>query len=399
MVLALTSCTVKQDESAKTETCYNYDLSGYVKVGDYKNLKVTAFDTEPTEEEIQKEIDDFINGDYFYKEVDREAQMGDKVDISYVGKYTDGEAFEGGTADNQKIILGNSGYIEGFDESVVGMKKGETKDCPMKFPDDYNNPELQGKDVIFTITLNAIYEPVKGELTDEFLAEYNEYTDYFTTVDELREYCRNYLANKKQSSEDNENQNALIKALKDISEFYGELPEADLARNLEAFKTSVENSYSQYIMYYGFDGTKEEFISQMTGEEVTDIEAYYKERAEEVTKNELILAAVAKAEKLSVTEDEYKEFISQYQNYGAESEEALVEQAGGEAQVKWYLLSNKVMDYLTETVTFVDKDGNEVEYPHPTEEPVPTDEPAPADEDIDIDDEDDIVEEPTEEPK
>ena len=119
----------------------------------------------------------------------------------------------------------------------------------------------------------------------------------------------------------------------------------------------------QYLMYGYFDGTIEEFIKASTGKDCEKADDYFKEASISQTRDELILASIAKAEKISVTDEEYKELTGKYKDYGSESEEAFVEDNGGEAYLKWYLLQNKVLDFILENVTFVDKDGNKVEVP------------------------------------
>ena len=89
------------------------------------------------------------------------------VNIDYVGK-KDGVAFDGGTAEGTELDLANSHFIAGFAESIVGMKVGETKDCPMTFPEDYHAADLAGAEVVFTITVNECWEKIPAELNDEF---------------------------------------------------------------------------------------------------------------------------------------------------------------------------------------------------------------------------------------
>lgn len=366
MLITVTACgTVKQDSKAETETYYNYDLSGFFKLGKYKDIKVTAFDTEPTDEEIEEMMQSYMDSDSFFKVVDRAAKKEDRVTIDYVGKL-DGEAFEGGTAEDAKIILGNSGYIDGFDDAIVGMKKGETKDANLTFPEDYNNPNLKGQDTVFTITLKEVEEAVPSELTDKFLAEYS---DMFDTVDELRDYCKDTIKSRKESQLSYQNNQACLEAIRETSEYLGDLPKADLDRNLSTITEQIQNTFMQYLMYGYFDGTIEEFIKASTGKDCEKADDYFKEASISQTRDELILASIAKAEKISVTDEEYKELTGKYKDYGSESEEAFVEDNGGEAYLKWYLLQNKVLDFILENVTFVDKDGNKVDYPAPTEVP------------------------------
>lgn len=135
------------------------DLSKYVELGNYKGV---AFElTEP------KTIDDAAIADYLEtafesyvtpvaQDESYAAKDGDIVNIDYVGKIN-GEAFEGGTAAAQELELGSDTYIDGFEEGLIGAKKGETKTLNLKFPTDFGKEELNGKDVVFEVTVNSVY--------------------------------------------------------------------------------------------------------------------------------------------------------------------------------------------------------------------------------------------------
>ena len=97
------------------------------------------------------------------------AQSGDVANIDYVGK-KDGVEFDGGSAQGYDLELGSGVFIPGFEDGVVGMEVGSTKDIPLTFPDNYGNADLAGADVVFTVTLNALKEATTPELTDEYVA-------------------------------------------------------------------------------------------------------------------------------------------------------------------------------------------------------------------------------------
>ncbi len=95
---------------------------------------------------------------------DATVQKGDTADIAYVGK-VDGKEFDGGSSDSYNLVIGSGTFIDGFEDGVIGMKTGETKDLNLKFPDSYQSTDLAGKDVVFTVTVNAFTRPQKT-LTD-----------------------------------------------------------------------------------------------------------------------------------------------------------------------------------------------------------------------------------------
>ncbi len=375
LLLSFTACKKEEEPVDDSRIYYGYeDLSEYIKLGDYKGLEVKLFDTSATEEEINSAAESWFKSQTFTETVDKTAENGDIVNIDYVGTM-DGEAFQGGTAKDQEFTLGQASFIDGFQEGIVGMKAGESKDLNLTFPDPYeNNPDFAGKPAVFTITLNAVKKTVEGELTDSFLGKYSE--DYKTVAD-LKEAQKASIEAGKQSAESNQNINSTLQAVMEKAEIKS-LPERELNKAKESIKKTVENYYNQYTAYGYFSGTTEEFIKAFFGaEEVESADAYYAEQAEEQTRMELILAAIAKAEGLTVSDEEYNELADAYADYQYESKEAFLENVGGEGYLRWYLLYNKTMEYLMANTTFLDKDGNVTVYPSPTPEPEPTSVPEP----------------------
>lgn len=375
LLLSFTACKKKEEPVDDSRIYYGYeDLSEYIKLGDYKGLEVKLFDTSATEEEINSAAESWFKSQTFTETVDKTAENGDIVNIDYVGTM-DGEAFQGGTAKDQEFTLGQASFIDGFQEGIVGMKAGESKELNLTFPDPYeNNPDFAGKPAVFTITLNAVKKTVEGELTDSFLGKYSE--DYKTVAD-LKEAQKASIEAGKQSAESNQNINSTLQAVMEKAEIKS-LPERELNKAKESIKKTVENYYNQYTAYGYFSGTTEEFIKAFFGaEEVESADAYYAEQAEEQTRMELILAAIAKAEGLTVSDEEYNELADAYADYQYESKEAFLENVGGEGYLRWYLLYNKTMEYLMANTTFLDKDGNVTVYPSPTPEPEPTSVPEP----------------------
>ncbi|MFA6948562.1 MAG: FKBP-type peptidyl-prolyl cis-trans isomerase, partial [Eubacteriales bacterium] len=122
---------------------YNYTLSDYVKLGEYKGLTLSA---EAVENSVQSTIDSLLSDNAETKDItDRAVAAGDKVNIDYAGTI-DGEAFTGGTAAAQELTLGSSGYIDGFDDGIIGMSIGDNKTIEVTFPEDYSNADVAGKD-------------------------------------------------------------------------------------------------------------------------------------------------------------------------------------------------------------------------------------------------------------
>lgn len=154
------------------------NMDGYVKLGQYRGITISKDSNPVTDEKLQQEISYYL-AKYPEAVTDKEAKTenGDTVSVTYEGKIN-GESFEGGSGTDDKLVIGSKSYIDGFEDGLVGMKAGESKDLNLKFPSDYNE-EVGGKDVVFHVTVNTIKRPLAA-MTDEWVAAN---TDYKTVAD------------------------------------------------------------------------------------------------------------------------------------------------------------------------------------------------------------------------
>ena len=200
LCLGLTACAGKQGNG---DAAVNYSLGlttdgrfegiaakDYVTLGQYTSLTYPEEVTSVKEEDIQSRIDSIMSSHTYTTEVtDRAVKDGDTLNIDYVGK-VDGVAFEGGSTDGNgtQVTIGVTSYIDDFLEQLIGHQPGETFDIEVTFPDPYqNNPDLAGKDAVFTVTVNHIVETYTYELTDDFVAD-NLQADYgYTSIADMRE--------------------------------------------------------------------------------------------------------------------------------------------------------------------------------------------------------------------
>ena len=118
---------------------------------------------------VDQYIQSVLDSNKNKEEVDRAVKDGDVVDIKYVGK-KDGVEFDNGSSDSYELTIGSNTFIDGFEDGVIGMKKDETKDLNLTFPEDYNNTDLAGADVVFTVTVNHVYEKMTGFI-EEIMGE------------------------------------------------------------------------------------------------------------------------------------------------------------------------------------------------------------------------------------
>ena len=273
---------------------------------DVSALPLSKADIEPTEAEIQTQIDTLLNQYATTQNItDRAAQSGDTVNIDYSGA-VDGVAFTGGTATGYDLTLGSHTFIDGFEDQIIGHNIGDTFDVTVTFPDGYgdstdaegNTITLSGKEAVFSVTLNSISESVTPELTDEWVDSNFGTSDDLHTVDQLRSYFNDalYATNY---------ENAIVDYLMSNSTFK-ELPGEITSYYIRMFL----NYYNQYATAYGMDLNA---FAQTQGYTDADAmlaasDAYF----EHLAKQDLILQAVAETKSLAPTQEELDDASSTY---------------------------------------------------------------------------------------
>lgn len=272
------------------------NVEKYIKLADYKGLELEKPDTEVTQEQIDMEIQYRLqNTMEEVTEANATAQNGDTVTINYVGT-KDGIAFEGGSADNYDLTLGEGGMIEGFEEGIVGMKKGETKDLDLTFPENYFEESLAGEAVVFQITVQKIQRA--PELSDEWVAANSD----VSTVDEYYEVIEQELKASAEESAQYALENDAWYIVYDNSEVV-EYPEADI----ENAKAEFEDQVMQYAGDTSM--TLEEFVESQ-GLSMDDFHEQCQQYAESKVKQNLIVQGILDAEKIDL-EDEESQAIRQ----------------------------------------------------------------------------------------
>lgn len=270
-----------------------FDPEACITLGQYKGveIQVTASDAE-----VQKEIDSLVSQHVTYKKIKTgTAAQGMDVNIDYSGKI-DGKKFDGGSAEDQMIEVGNSGFISGFDEGVAGMKVGETKDLYLQFPDDYkNDASVAGKKVVFTVKLNYIAEEKKPEFNDKFVAANTEYK----TVAEYKEKT-------KKSIEEQRKANAGVSAFSKVIE---NSKVVNMPVTLkEAEKKQIGTYTEKQIQAYGMD--MDSYLSTV-GMTKQDYESQLDAYAEDNALMLMVLEVIAARENITCTEEERQKALNE----------------------------------------------------------------------------------------
>lgn len=264
-----------------------------VELGQYKDLEVTKQNTEVTDEDVDAELKrrQQQQAELVLKE-DAPAENGDTVVIDFEGK-VDGEAFDGGSAQNHSLELGSNTFIPGFEDQLVGHKAGETVEVKVTFPEDYQAKDLQGKDAVFTTTIHEVKTKELPALDDEFAKDVDEEVE---TLVELKAKIKEELAkNKAEFAKNQVQEEAIAAAVKNAT--IGEIPAAmiedDVQRQLDQYLSGMQQQGISPEMYYQLTGTKEE-----------DLRKQFEDGAEERVKTNLVLEAVVAAEGLKASEEE-----------------------------------------------------------------------------------------------
>ena len=180
----------KDQPGQDLEVVATFEVYPEVTVQGLDNISVVRPVAEINETDIDNMIERLREQRAAFEEVDRAAEQGDQVNINFLGT-KDGEAFEGGTADGQNLVLGSGQMIPGFEDGIIGMSKGEEKVIDVTFPEDYHSEELKGQAVQFKITVNKVESKTLPEVNEEFIKNFTQKAE--TSMDEFRAEIRNNM--------------------------------------------------------------------------------------------------------------------------------------------------------------------------------------------------------------
>lgn len=310
--------TIKVDYSKGLNpdgTLADVKAADLVKPCDYKGIKIDKADVTPTEETVQYQIDSLMDSYKTTEQVkDRAVKDGDTVNIDFVGK-VDGEEFEGGSATGTDLTIGSQTFIDDFEEQLIGHKPGETVEVNVTFPDNYGNEDLNGKDAVFTTTINYISVEKDQELTDEFVKENLQDTYGYTSVKDMKKKITKELADRMES---NYIQNYLVEKSK-----YEEIPESLVNTFVDVLIDSVK--YGCSMQGYTF----ENYLTSYGFEDEQDLRDSFYTECESQVKLYLVTDVIAAEENISVTEEDIKEYLQtdDYSVYVETYSEAYIKRA------------------------------------------------------------------------
>ena len=309
-----------------------------VELGKYKKLGIKKDKVEVTDDEVEHELGHLKEQFVEVKSLDdkAEAREGDVVVIDFEG-FKDGVAFKGGKGEDYSLEIGSHTFIPGFEEALIGLKKGDKKDVNVVFPENYHSEELKGQPVVFKVEVKEVKERVFPEFDKEFFADLN--VGGVESLEDLKKYIKeNKEAEKSKQLEDE----YLFKCLDKVvegSKF--EIPE----EMTEDETNRLVREFSEKLQYQGL---KLEDYLKYCNTNLDDFKATLKDEANKRIGYRLIMDAVVEAEKLEVTDEELEAGLDETSKQYGMTREEFEKQIGSKELFKYDLLMKKAMKVVTE---------------------------------------------------
>ncbi len=302
-----------------------------ITVKDYKGLKAVKKVHPVEESRVDAEIERMRQRNARIISREGKAEKGDTAKFDFEG-FVDGVAFEGGKAENYTLELGSGQFIPGFEDQMIGHEAGEEFDVNVTFPEEYHAKELAGKEAVFKIKLHEVETKELPELDDEFAKDVSEYD----TLDELKASIRKGMEEQADREAELNVENALVDQV--IESMEGEIPQA-------MYDNRMDEMVNEYRYRLQQQGLQLEMYLQYLNQTMAQFRDSFKEQAEKQVKIRLALEAVAAAENIVASDEDFdaevKRIADQYK-----MEEDRVRSIVNEAEVKGDLAVNKAIDFL-----------------------------------------------------
>lgn len=313
---------------------YKYDdLTEYVTLGNYKGIRYTKKVKKVSDSDVQSEVKKAIKKASTTKDVKNGTVGSDsKVKIDFTGKIN-GKKFDGGSAEDYTLDIANDSMIDGFSEGIVGHKVGDKFDLKLKFPKDYSNKDVAGKNVVFTVKVKAIVKTNTPEYNDAFVeknTKYKNMAEYEKSIRTKLEKENEATAEKDAYSE------VFAKILKDSE--VKKYPEKELDASKESMKETYKNLAKQYNLEY------EDFLKQYMKMDEKSFNKQVDAYAKNSVKQQLVMRQLAKELDVTVTDEEYNEYLQELLKQNGMTEDSFEEQSG--TSLKEYAQQNNMYEGL-----------------------------------------------------
>lgn len=302
-----------------------------MKVGNYIGLKAEKATNTVEDAAVDAEVDRLRERNARLVAREGKAQDGDITDIDFEG-FVDGEAFDGGKGEHFSLTLGSGQFIPGFEEQVAGHEAGEEFDVNVTFPEDYHAKELAGKAAVFKVKLNEVQYKELPAADDEFAKDVSEYD----TLEEFKASIRKNMEESAEKQAELEVENTLVDQL--VATLEGDIPPVMIETRIDEMMRDFDYRLSQQGLRLA------DYLKYIGGDEAKFREGF-KEQAEKQVKMRLALEAVAKAENIEASEEDFENEVKRIADtYKMEVEK--VRSIIPVAEVKKDLAVNKAIDFI-----------------------------------------------------
>ena len=320
----------------------SYEVLPAVELMDFSTLKLDRPVVEISEADIDKEVERVFrqNRGYEPKSDEGVVETGDNLGLTFEGKI-DGKPFAGGSSDHAHLVVGAGDFIPGFEEQLIGMKKGETRTIEVTFPADYNRVELQGKTAQFDVTVLHVDAPQAGELNDEFAKKLG-----VEDVAALRTAVREQMTAALASMSRQAVKRQILDALDETHKFA--VPEQLVDAEFDTIWQRVKHEVEQHGKSFEDEGTTEAEATEQ-----------YRKIAERRVRLGLVVAEIGNINKIEVTEEEHQQaLIAEVRRFPGQEQQVYDyyrQNAQALAGLRAPVFENKVVDYVASLATQTDK--------------------------------------------
>ncbi|MFA5604085.1 MAG: trigger factor [Bacilli bacterium] len=333
-IVAQPDVSITNVDEKGVEFVFTLTLKPKVKLGKYKNLNIKKEEVKVTDEEVANALDQTLKT---YSEIvvkDGAVALGDTAIIDFEG-FKDGVAFEGGKGENYSLQIGSNTFIPGFEEQLIGLKKGESKDVELTFPEEYHSEDLKGQPVVFKVTINEIKETVVPELNKDFFEDLG--LEGIDSKEALEQQLRENISAKKEVDVENKYIDQLLEEC--AKEVEVEIPEVMINEELGRM-------IGQYGENLKMQGLSLEQFYQFTNSDENSLKEQMKPEAINRIKYRLILEEIAKQEKIEITDEKAKEEATNLAKKYQMEEEEFLKLFGGLEMIKYDLQMRGAIDIL-----------------------------------------------------
>lgn len=307
-----------------------------VKLGEYKGLEVTRQATEATDEDVEEQLKSRQQAfaELVVKE-DGTVENGDTVTLDFEG-FVDGEAFEGGKAEQYDLEIGSGSFIPGFEDQLLGVQPGEEKDVEVTFPEEYHAAELAGKPAVFKVKIHEIKAKEIPALDDELAKEIDEEVE---SLEALRVKMKETLSAEKKSASEAALRDAVVEAAANNAEI--DIPEAMIT-------SEVDRMLGEFEQRLQMQGMNLDLYYQFSGQDEAALRGQMEEDAANRVRVSLTLEAIGEAENVEVSEEEIQaELEKMSEQFGMDIEQ-IKKTLGGTTVLENDLRFNKTVELLVE---------------------------------------------------